>query len=94
MNDDDYDFRNSTVTRKIAQKLEVEFNIHRPFGDERDLNLFLSMCEHPGTIRCVIRKKSPLLYPELAFDRNNLIMMCDSCVREYIQNFKEYNKND
>ena len=75
-----------------TRKLEKEFNKHRPFGDERDLKLFLNFHNHPGKIICFIHKKAPNKYPKLAFDPSNLVTMCSNCVEEYIENFKEYNK--
>ena len=77
---------------KIIKNLEIEFNKLRPFGDERDLYMFLNTHDNPSNLLCVIHKKAPRLFPKLASDPDNLIALCSNCVKEYIENFKEFRK--
>ena len=77
---------------KMIKSLEIEFENLRPFGDERDLYMFLNTHDNPSKNMCVIHKKAPRLFPKLASEPNNLITLCSNCVKEYIENFKEYRK--
>ncbi len=77
---------------KYRRKLVKEFNRHRPFGDERDLQIFLHFHSHQSGFMCFIHKKAPQKFPEYNFDPNNIVTICSNCVEEYIENFKEYNK--
>ncbi len=92
MNEKEIDYQSKKDIHKYRRKLEIEFNRHRPFGDERDLTLFLNLHNHTSRIMCIIHKKAPHKYPELAADPKNLVSICSSCVEEYIENFKEYKK--
>ncbi|WP_369019460.1 DUF2695 domain-containing protein [Promethearchaeum syntrophicum] len=69
-------------------KFEILFNENRIYGDERDFELFEG-CHHETEIPCVIHKKSPFQYPELAFNHDNLIVLCSGCVKNAIKKFKE-----
>lgn len=96
MNDDKHSVETQKSVYKKVKKLEIEFNKLRPFGDERDLYMFLNTHDNPSNLMCVIHKKAPHLFPKLASDPDNLIALCANCVKEYIENFKEYrriNKN-
>lgn len=72
--------------------LEAEFGRLRVFGDERDLNLVKKHNHRTHEAVCVIHKKDMWLYPEIALADSNLISMCELCVVDYIEAFKEYRK--
>ena len=75
-------------------ELEKEFDRLRIYGDKRDLDLFKPIHKDHEIARCVIHIKSPRLYPQLALDIDNAISMCEKCVIEYIEFFKQYRKEN
>ena len=77
---------------KYSIQLEAEFDKLRVFGDERDLNLVKKHNHEPHKAVCVIHKKTPYLYPEIALADSNLISMCELCVIDYLEAFKKYRK--